>query len=177
MSTVVPPVLAGLYEWAEQVEYSAVGTAIAESHFAYMLIEAAHLLGVAVAFGLLLLVDLRLLGLVFRSVPAARLLAQLRPWIIGGFALVFVSGVLIFWSSAARMVANPPFDIKILLVVLAGLNALYFELAVGRQLAGQQPTVETPRAARFAGIASIGLWSLVIVCGRLIPYLPSWIPG
>lgn len=173
----VPSALAGLYEWAEKVEYSAVGTAIAESRYAFAIIEALHLFALAAAVGLLLLVDLRLLGVAFRSQPVTRVLAQLRPWIIGGFALVFVTGVLLFWSAAARMVANPAFAIKLALILLAGANALYFELAVGRGMAAQGPAAVVPRAARFAGVASIGLWSLVIVCGRLIPYLPSWIPG
>ena len=49
--------------------------------------------------------------------------------------------------------------------------------SVGRGMAAQGAVAVVPRSARFAGVASIGLWSLVIVFGRLIPYLPSWIPG
>lgn len=177
----VPAVLVGLYGWAEKVEYSAFGTAIAESRYAFAIIEALHLFGLAAAVGFLLLVDLRLLGFAFRSQPVPRLLAQLRPWIIGGFAVVFLTGVLLFWSSAARMVANPAFAIKLGLIVLAGINALYFELSIGRRLAVRGGSaavpVVVPRAAQVAGAASIGLWSLVIVFGRLIPYLPSWIEG
>ena len=176
----VPAALVGLYQWAEKLEYSAFGTAIAESRYAFAIIEALHLFGLAAAVGFLLLVDLRLLGFAFRSQPVPRLLAQLRPWIIGGFALVFVTGVLLFWSSAARMVANPAFAIKLGLILLAGINALYFELSVGRSLAvrsGSASSVAVPLAAQVAGAASIGLWSLVIVFGRLIPYLPSWLEG
>jgi hypothetical protein len=177
MNEVVPPALAGIYTWAQRIEYSAVGSAIAESRYLFMVIEGLHLLGLAVAFGLLLLVDLRLLGAALGAVPVGRVLSQLRPWMIGAFALVFVSGGLLFWSAAARMVANPAFAIKLVLIVLAGINALYFELAVGRQLARCDATITLPRPARFAGLASITLWSLVIVSGRLIPYLPSWVPG
>jgi len=177
MNEVVPPVLAGLYAWAEKIEYSAVGTAIAESRYLFVLIEGLHLAALAVAFGLLLLVDLRLLGAALGTVPVKRVLSQLRPWIIGAFALVFVSGGLLFWSAAARMVANPAFAIKLVLIVLAGINALYFEVAVSRGLVGEGAVAATPRAARLAGIASITLWSLIIVSGRLIPYLPSWVPG
>ncbi|HXC58051.1 MAG TPA: DUF6644 family protein [Steroidobacteraceae bacterium] len=177
MNAVVPPVLEGLYAWAEKVEYSAVGTAIAESRYLFVMIEGLHLLSLAVAFGLLLLVDLRLLDAALGGVPVARVLSQLRPWIIGAFMLVFVSGGLLFWSSAARMVANPAFGIKLVLIALAAINALYFELAVGRGMAKYADKSVTPRAVRFAGVASITLWSLVIVSGRLIPYLPSWIEG
>jgi hypothetical protein len=177
MNEVVPPALAGLYVWAEQVEYSAVGTAIAESRYLFVLIEGLHLASLAIAFGLLLLVDLRLLGVALRAVPASRVLSQLRPWIIGAFVVVFVSGGLLFWSAAARMVANPAFAIKLVLIVLAGFNALYFELAAGRGLATHDTADPTPRSARFAGAASVTLWSLIIVFGRLIPYLPGWVSG
>jgi hypothetical protein len=177
MTTGVPAQLETLYAWAEKIEYSAIGTAIAESRYLFVLIEGAHLLSMAVAFGLLLAVDLRLLGVMLRAVPPGRLLKQLRPWILGAFVVVFVSGGLLFWSAAARSVASPAFDIKMLLLPLAGLNALYFELAVGRKLADDDQPAVIPGAARFAGVASIGLWSLVIVFGRLIPYLPSWVPG
>lgn len=177
MNEVVPPALAGIYSWAERIEYSAIGSAIAESRYLFVLIEGAHLLAMAVAFGLLLVVDLRLLGLALPTVAAARVMSQLRPWIIGAFVTVFISGGLLFWSAAARMVANPAFGIKLVLIALAGINALYFEVVVGRGLAAKGPEVLAPRAARFAGFASIALWSLVIVAGRLIPYLPSWVPG
>src|SRR5215467_14250701 len=120
MNEVVPPALAGIYSWAERIEYSAVGSAIAESRYLFVLIEGAHLLGMAVAFGLLLLVDLRLPGLALPTVPVARLMSQLRPWILGAFVTVFTSGGLLFWSAAARMVANPAFGIKLLLIALAG---------------------------------------------------------
>lgn len=177
MNEAVPPALAGLYAWAETVEYSGLGVAIAESRYAFALIECAHLLGMAVALGLLLVVDLRLLGVAFRSVPVARVMSQLRPWTLGAFVVVFVSGVFLFWSAAARMVASPAFAIKLVLLALAGINALYFELAVGRRLGALAPEAAAPARARVAAAASIGVWTLVITFGRLIPYWPSWTPG
>lgn len=177
MNAAVPPALAGLYVWAETLEYSALGTAIAESRYAFGLIECAHLLGLAVALGLLLVIDMRLLGWTLRTMPVARLMAQLRPWMLGAFGVVFASGVLLFWSAAARMVASPAFAIKLVLLVLAGINALYFELSVGRRLDTVKPEAAAPARARMAAAASISLWTLTIVFGRLIPYLPSWTPG
>ena len=170
----IPAALAGIHAWAEGVELSPLGVAIAESRYAFALIEGAHLIGLAVALGLLFVVDLRLLGVVLRDVPARRVMSQLRPWIIGGFAVIFVTGTLLFWSAAGRMVLSLAFPIKLLLIVLAGLNALAFELVVARSTALRGDAVLLPPAARFAGAASIVLWSLVVVFGRLIPYLPSW---
>lgn len=174
MNDQVPAFLAGIHAWAERVELSPVGVAIAESRYAFAVIEGAHLIGLAVAVGLLFVVDLRLLGVILRSVSVPRVLKQLRPWIVGGFAVIFITGVLLFWSSAARLVLSPAFPIKLLLIVLAGLNALYFEVVIARSEAVRQRPWNLPFPARAAGFASLGLWSMVIVFGRLIPYLPSW---
>lgn len=173
----VPPALASIHAWAETVEYSSIGVAIAESRYAFAFIEGAHLIALAVAVGLLAIVDLRLLGVILREVAVQRVLAQLRPWIIGGFVVIFVTGVLLFWSAAGRMVLSPAFPIKLLLIVLAGFNALYFELLVARSEAVRTAQGVLPLPARVAGLASLSLWSLVIVFGRLIPYLPSWYAG
>lgn len=174
MNDQVPAFLAGIYAWAQTVELSPVGVAIAESRYAFAVIEGVHLIGLAVAVGLLFIVDLRLLGVVLRGVPVSKVLRQLRPWIIAGFAVIFITGVLLFWSSAARLVLSPAFPIKLFLILLAGLNALYFELVIGRSEAVRQRPWSLPLNARIAGLASLSLWSLVIVFGRLIPYLPSW---
>jgi hypothetical protein len=166
--------LAAIHAWAERVEFSATGVAIAESRYAFMVIEGAHLIGLAFAVGLLFFIDLRLLGVVLRNVPVRRVVTSLRPWVLGGFAVIFLSGVLLFWSSAGRLVASPAFALKLLLIALAGVNALYFELVIARREGLQQGTGSLPRSVRAAAVASLVLWSLVIVAGRLIPYLPDW---
>ncbi len=174
MDPVVPAWLASIHAWAEGIEFSPLGVAIAESRYAFMIIEGAHLIGLAFAVGLLFVIDLRLLGVLLREVPAPRVMKNLRPWVLAGFAVIFVSGVLLFWSSAGRLVLSPAFPLKLLLIGLAGANALYFELVIARRAAVSQAQGALPRSARLAGLASLVLWSLVIVLGRLIPYLPSW---
>lgn len=158
---------------AERIESSALGTAIAESHFAYPVIEGIHLIGLAVSVGLILLTDLRLMGLLLTRVPVEHVLRHLRPYVLGGFAAIFVSGILLFWSSAARMLESPAFQFKMLFILLAGINALYFERVVARRHTIPPDRVVPPAAFRFAGAASLTLWTLTVVCGRLIPYLPE----
>jgi hypothetical protein len=174
MNPEVPAALAAIHAWAERVEYSPIGVAIAESRYAFMIIEGAHLIGLAFAVGLLFVVDLRLLGVFLRSVPLQQVMKSLRPWVLGGFALIFVTGVLLFWSSAGRLVQSPAFLIKLVLIGLAGANALLFELVIARSETVRQRPQELPLSVRSAGLASLVLWSLVIIFGRLIPYLPSW---
>lgn len=174
MNGEIPAALTALHAWAERVEYSAVGVAIAESRHAFVLIEGAHLIGLSVAIGLLFVIDLRLLGVVLRGVPAPRVLAALRPWVFGGFALIFLTGALLFWAAAGRLVQSPAFAVKLVLILLAGVNALFFEVVLARRAPAAGAAVRVPVPARAAALASLVLWTLVIAFGRLIPYMPSW---
>ncbi|MCV2348301.1 DUF6644 family protein [Paucibacter sp. Y2R2-4] len=160
-----------LLAWAEAIEQSRVGLALAESALAFPLIEGAHLLGLALSFGLLAIADLRLLGLLLRQVPAHQVLRQLRPWIFGGFALTFITGGLLFWSEAAKILFNPAFVAKLVLTVLALANALVFETRLAPRAIEWGQALRLPTPVRLAGLASLTLWSGVLITGRLIPYL------
>nr|WP_298721768.1 DUF6644 family protein [uncultured Steroidobacter sp.] len=163
-----------LYALAEQIEASAIGVAIAESRYAYPIIEGIHLIGLSISVGLIFLTDLRLMNLFMRRVPVIDVLRHLRPYVIGGFIAVFISGGLLFWSAAARMLDSPAFVAKMIFMALAGVNALYFELVIAQRAPVQDSHPVLPSSVAYAGVASFGLWTLVVVCGRLIPYLPSW---
>jgi hypothetical protein len=163
-----------LLELAERIEQTPIGVAIAESHYAFPVIEGVHLIGLSISVGLIFLTDLRLMGLIFRQVPVTDVIHHLRAWVLTGFALVFVSGGLLFWSEASMLVASPAFPFKLLFMALAGANALYFELVLAKQSAVRENQPLLPRNVKYAGGASLVLWTLVVVCGRLIPYLPTW---
>lgn len=163
-----------LYALAEQIEASAIGVAIAESRYAYPVIEGIHLIGLSVSVGLIFLTDLRLMNLFMKKVPVIDVLRHLRPYVIGGFIAVFISGGLLFWSAAARMLDSPAFVAKMIFMFFAGLNALYFEFVIAQRAPVLESHPKLPSSVALAGVASFGLWTLVVVCGRLIPYLPSW---
>jgi hypothetical protein len=158
---------------AQAVQDTTLGTAISESPLAFPIIEGLHLIGLSLSVGLLFL-DLRLLGWLFKEVPVADVLGQLRRFVLAGFVLVFVTGILLFFAEAPALVASPAFPFKVLFIVLAGLNAWYFERVVVPRTVLDQVSEPLPAEVRRAGWLSLGLWTLVIVCGRLIPYLPEW---
>lgn len=158
---------------AEQIEASTIGVAIAESRYAYPIIEGIHLVGLSISVGLIFLTDLRLMNVFLKRVPLTDVLRHLRPYVLGGFIAVFVSGGLLFWSAAARMLESPAFIAKLVFIALAGINALYFELVIAQRAPVRENHNILPSSVRYAGIASFGLWTLVVVCGRLIPYLPT----
>lgn len=159
---------------AEQLEQTTLAVAIAESRYAFPAIEGLHLIGLSVSVGLIFLTDLRLLGIAFRKIPLTRVLHQLRPWILGGFAAIFLSGGVLFFAEASALVASPAFAFKLVFIALAGINALYFELGIARRREVREDRPVLPVSVKYAGAASLFLWTLVIVSGRLIPYIPSW---
>jgi len=163
-----------LVAYAERLEAAPIAAAIAESRYAFPVIEGVHLIGLSISVGLIFLTDLRLMGVLFTHVPVRDVIHHLRSYVLAGFALVFLSGGLLAWSEASMLVESPAFPFKMLFMALAGVNALYFELVLAKQEAVQENRARLPRNVKLAGAASLFLWTLVIICGRLIPYLPHW---
>ena len=159
-----------LFEVFHAIQESDSSTVLRESQYAFPLLEALHLLGLAVSFGLILLTDLRLTGLLLKRVPLADLLDQLRHTIFGGFALTFITGGLLFWAEAETLYSNLPFWLKVGCMVVACLNALYFELKWGHRAAQWAHQTVLPAGASRAGWISLGFWTLATIFGRSIPY-------
>lgn len=162
-----------MYEYFLQVESWSLFTAFNESLFVYPIILGIHVLGIAFSVGLLGLVDLRLANVLLQNQPVRDVVSSLRPWFIGGFAAVLLTGVFLFVAQISVYYASPVFWTKIALIVLAGLNALYFEIHYRREEeesahAGSRSRLRfSPRAS---GLTSLGFWVVAIVLGRLLAY-------
>jgi hypothetical protein len=81
-----------------------------------------------------------------------------------------VSGFLLFWAEAAKDYSNPAFRVKLILLLLVGLNPLIFHSTIYRRVNEWELLHLAPWRARVAAIASLTLWSGVIVAGRAIAY-------
>jgi hypothetical protein len=160
-----------LIEFSQALYDSEMGTAIRESLFMFPIIEGLHLLSLAFSVGLIVLTDLRLIGVFLTDVPASQLLKKLRPWVLGGFAVQFVTGILLFWALSIKVVELPIFWLKLLVIFLAGINVLWFEYKSAHRVDDWDSLPLPPKAVRLAGWASLGFWSVVVISGRLIPYL------
>ena len=163
-----------LLAMAEKLEQTGIGTAIAEGRYAFPVIEGIHLIGLSMAVGLILLIDLRLLGAFLPDVSVKALHRQLQPYVFAGFAIVILAGVLLFVCEASVVIVSPPWPFKMFFLVLGGANALYFEFITSRRPEALPDHGPLPGNVRYAGFAAFALWVLVIVCGRLIPYIPHW---
>lgn len=144
--------------------------ALLESLWVWPLVESTHVLGLGLFFGTVALNDLRLLGVAFRSVPVSAFTGRLLPWTRAGFALMVVTGLLLFYSDPLRYWHNVFFRFKLAVFVLAGLNVWLFHSRIHRSVAEWDADAVPPRAARIAGAVSLAAWALIIVSGRLIAY-------
>jgi uncharacterized membrane protein len=155
------------------IEAWSLATAIREGLYSFPMLESIHVVGLAVVFGTILIIDLRLLGKASMARPFSRMAGDILKWTWVGFAITVITGALMFTTNATVYYNNTYFRIKMLLLVLAGVNMGIFELTTGRraQQWGQEST--TPRAARTAAKFSLLIWISVIVFGRLIGFTTS----
>jgi len=151
------------------IEGTAFAVAMRQSLWLYPIVEIVHLAGIALLFGSIAILDLRLLGL-SRDVPVRRLAAHVLPWTAASFLLIVPSGLAMFAAHASEFIASPLFALKMLLIFAAGINAAVFHAGAMRGAADWDVNRAPPGAARLAGAISLLLWLAVIACGRLLAY-------
>src|ERR1700691_3477803 len=106
-----------------------------DSLWIFDITETVHTLGIILVAGTIMLVDLRLLGLGLRQEPVSDVVSRIVPWTLSGFGLMLVTGGWLFASEASKLYHSPAFRIKMVLLSLAGLNALIFHLTIYRRSA------------------------------------------
>ena len=148
--------------------------ALAGSIWTYPIVESLHAIGVAVFLGLLLVWDLRLLGVLFTRVPVTEVWARLIPWIAAGAVFMMVTGIALFVAKPVYSWGHVFFRIKVVALILALANAVAFHFGIERRVVDWDCVPIPPRAARIAGVCSIALWAVIVVAGRLIGY--NWFP-
>jgi hypothetical protein len=159
-----------MLSYLQWVYDSAWSTALRESLYMYPLVESTHVVTLMLFVGLTVMWDLRLLGITFRTVPISDMARRILPWIRVGFVIMFVTGVLLFYAIPVRSYQNIFFRVKMILLVLALLNIWYFHARTERSIGAWDTAPHPPRAVRLAAVASITLWFVIVVTGRLIAY-------
>jgi hypothetical protein len=144
--------------------------ALHESLFMYPLVESTHVLSLCLFVGMAVMLDLRLLGVTLRRVPLSEIIRRLGPWMVAGFAVMVTTGVLLFYAIPVRSYQSIWFRIKVVMLVLAGLNAFIFHTTVHRRVEEWDLAPVPPKAARVAGACSLVLWAIIVVSGRMIAY-------
>jgi hypothetical protein len=160
-----------MFAFSQWLENSQFGLAIHQSLWLFPLIETAHLFGVILLVGATSALDLRLIGLALKEQPVSKLARRLLPWAWTGLTIQVLTGFCLFASEATRCLENTAFRFKMLMLVLAGLNALLFHQTVYRRVGSWDEGRATPAGAKLAGCCSILLWFGIVAAGRWIAFL------
>jgi hypothetical protein len=144
-----------------------VGKFVTDTPWMWPTCETLHFVGLSLLLGVVFLVNLRILGVV-KGVSFASL-HRLLPWAAFGFGVNILTGMLFFVGIPSQYTENPAFYWKIVMVMLAGLNALYFTLL--EEPWSLAPKEEAPFTAKFAASSALVLWAGVMYCGSMLPFL------
>jgi hypothetical protein len=143
--------------------------ALRRSVWVYPLVNAGHIASLALLFGAIVPMDLRLLGL-WRDVPVRDLARPLLPVAATGLTLAVVTGSLLFSVRAVEYAALSLFQAKLVLILASLLNILLLHRSTAWVPYRDSVITGTSPRLQVAGVLSIGLWLMVIVAGRLIGY-------
>ena len=163
-----------LLSFCEWLAATPPSIALHESHYMFLIVLTAHVLTLCVFVGTAVMIDLRLLGLTMLRVPASEVVRRLVPWAGGGFLVMVISGLLLFYAAPVDRYENFFFRAKMAMLVLAGINVWVFHKKVYRSIAEWDLDPVPPPGARLAGGLALALWAGLILAGRMIPYQLYW---
>ena len=139
-----------------------------QTRWGWPIAESIHFVGLTLLFGSIAAWDLRLMGLA-KHAPIGPF-HRLVPFAILGFCINMTSGAFFLASYPDQYVYNSAFHLKMLCVMLAGVNVAVFYLTMFRRVGSIGPGMQGPMVARLNGAVSLVLWITVIICGRMITF-------
>ena len=159
-----------LFGWCQWLEHTPAALAISESTWLFPLIEGSHILALPLSVGMVVILDLRLLGLAFRGGSASRIMQDVLRWAKIGFAVMFITGGLLFMAQAGKAYGNAFFRAKLMCLVVLGINAVVFQAFFYPKMTQWDVAGGAPAGARLCAGLSLVVWIGVIVCGRTMAY-------
>lgn len=167
----MPLLSLSVLSFAQWVQSTQFFTAMRGSAYVYPIVLTLHLIAIALFGGMILMVDVRLLGLALLKYPVSELLDQLRPLKRFGFLLMVTCGILMAGCKAEEYYYNAFFWTKMSLLALVGVHALIFHRGVYGNTAQLDAAPAMPGQARLAAALSLLLWTGLVVAGRGIGYI------
>jgi hypothetical protein len=144
-------------------------TQIRESDWLFPTIETVHVFALVLVVGSIMSVDLRLLGFANKERPFSQVASEMLPWTWVAFGVAALAGMLMFSSKALTYYGNIPFRLKMICLLLAGINMALFHWLGTRRLEAWDHG-RPPLAAKLAGGASLLLWTTIVAAGRWIGF-------
>jgi hypothetical protein len=140
-----------------------------ESLYMYAITESTHVMSIMLFVGTIAMIDLRLLGVSYRQVPVSQMLSRMLPWTIAGFALLLITGGMLFLAIPIRTYHSLWFRLKCLMILIAAINIIIFTFKVERDKAAWD-LGPVPNKSKICAAISLSAWACVIIFGRLIAY-------
>ena len=157
-----------LMGWIQSTEVAMV---VAQSRGWFPALEMIHVTATTFVFGMITIVDLRLIGLLARGSAVSDLYRDVIPLTWAAFVVAAITGGLLFMSQAVAYSGNIAFQLKLASLALIALNMLAFRLFVYPGIAQWDRAAAIPLRARLAGAISLAGWIAVVSCARWIAYL------
>jgi hypothetical protein len=161
---------ATILEYCQRLQDISWATALRESQYMFPIVEGLHLLGLAFIMGPVLMLDFRLAGIAWNDTPVSKIAKTFVPYSLAGAFLMFATGIILFCAEAVRCYNSGWFRIKLVLLFVAGANALYFHMKTQSTWSTWDTLATPPPEARRAGVLSIVFWIGVIFAGRWTAY-------
>jgi hypothetical protein len=165
------------FDIADSIQSIGFLTYIRESGYTYPTIMATHLASIAVFGGMILMTDLRLLGVAMTDMSVTEVVRQLRTWKRIGFVLMVTMGLLLGLSEADKYYNNPYFWVKMTLLAMVGVHAIAFHRSVYGNTEAIDRAGQIPPIAKTAAVLSLCIWIGIASAGRWIAYYEPKKPG
>ena len=151
------------FRWVDETSLSKV---INDSKWLFPAIEGVHIVALALLFGTVIVLNLRLLGIGVRQRASSELLRELQPWTLVSLIVILVTGVLLFAAEATKSFHSTPFRIKMVLLV----TAIVFHYTISQRLVGRDDAQPHPFLTKGSAVFAILLWVSVGFAGRAIGF-------
>jgi hypothetical protein len=156
-----------MFHFAQWLDQTSFGHVMRESLYLFPVVETLHVFGIVSLVTAAFLLDLRLFGVgPMRGMPVDRVARWILPWVVAGFTVQLVTGILMFSAEATRSAVNSFFWYKMFMILGVGINALIFHFTVYKQVGKWNNARMAPIGARIYGVLSIVMWLGIITLGR-----------
>jgi len=153
----------------EQFVASKISEIMVNSSWAWPASETVHFLGLSLSFGVLLAVNLRVLG-VMKQVPFAEV-HRLLPWGMLGFGANLITGMLFFIGQPKQYLDSSPFYWKVVFLMIAGANFLYLTVFRSAWTVNSRDVWDASLADKAMAVVSLFAWLVVLYGGRMLPFI------
>jgi hypothetical protein len=161
------PWLKALFQYVDTFDSS---TVIRESTYWFPALLTIHVVSMCLFAGLVLMMDLRLMGIGNMRTPFSEVQKRLFPWQMAGITINAITGLILVYGQPMRYYSNVFFWVKMVMMTFLAVNAAAFHVGTYRSVGEWDTKTILPFGAKLAALVSLALWPAVIVCGRLIAY-------